>query len=162
MIVRDAEPSEIQRLAQLWFDAWRDAHAALVPAELLALRTLPGFTERLRRMLPELRVTGPAGEPCGFSHVRHDELDQLFVAAAARGTGAAAALLHDAEARLAASGVEVAWLSCAIGNVRAARFYEKWGWHRIGTMIDRLETSAGPFALEVWRYEKQLAPTEPA
>jgi hypothetical protein len=29
-------------------------------------------------------------------------------------------------------------------------------------MIDRLETSAGPFALEVWRYEKQLAPTEPA
>jgi GNAT superfamily N-acetyltransferase len=113
-------------------------------------------------MLPELRVTGPAGESCGFSHVRHDELDQLFVAAAARGTGAAAALLHDAEARLAASGVEVAWLSCAIGNVRAARFYEKWGWHRIGTMIDRLETSAGPFALEVWRYEKQLAPTEPA
>ena len=162
MEVRDAEPSEIPRLAQLWLDAWHDAHAALVPAELLALRTLPGFTERLRRMLPDLRVVGPAGDPCGFSCVRNDELDQLFVAATARGTGAAAALLRDAEARLAAAGVVVAWLSCAIGNERAARFYEKWGWRRTGTMISRPETAAGPFPLEVWRYEKRLVPTEPA
>ncbi len=162
MDARDAEPSEIPRLAQLWLDAWRDAHAALVPAELLALRTLAGFTERLHRMLPDVRVVGPAGEPYGFSRVKDDELDQLFVAATARGTGAAAALLRDAEARLAAAGVVVAWLSCAIGNERAARFYEKWGWHRTGTMISRPETAAGPFPLEVWRYEKRLVPTDPA
>lgn len=54
---------------------------------------------------------------------------------------AAAALIGDAEARLAERGVETAWLACAIGNHRAARFYEK---------------SAGIFPLEVWRYEKRL------
>jgi len=52
--------------------------------------------------------------------------------------------------------VETAWLTCAIGNMRAARFYEKCGWQRVGTMINPLDTTAGIFPLEVWRYEKQL------
>jgi hypothetical protein len=50
------------------------------------------------------------------------------------------------------------WLACAIGNERAARFYEKSGWRRIGTMVSRLDTANGPFDLGVWRYEKRLAP----
>lgn len=94
----------------------------------------------------------------GFCLVRGDELYQLFVAAEARGTGAAAALVADAEARLAVAGVEVAWLACAIGNERAARFYEKCGWRRVGTMINPLDTPDGVLPLEVWRYERRLAP----
>jgi ribosomal protein S18 acetylase RimI-like enzyme len=39
----------------------------------------------------------------------------------------AAALIADAEAMLAEHGVEMAWLACAVGNNRAARFYEKSG-----------------------------------
>jgi GNAT superfamily N-acetyltransferase len=69
----------------------------------------------------------------------------------------AAALLADAEARIAASGNGKAWLACAIGNARAARFYEKCGWHHAGNMINYAETSDGPFPLEVWRYEKALS-----
>jgi hypothetical protein len=46
------------------------------------------------------------------------------------------------------------------GNERAAKFYEKRGWRRAGTMINLAETSTGPFPLEVWRYEKSL--TRPA
>jgi RimJ/RimL family protein N-acetyltransferase len=65
-------------------------------------------------------------------------------------------LLADAEARLSELGVETAWLACAIGNARAARFYEKCGWRRAGTMINHAETSSGTFPLEVWRYEKLL------
>ena len=65
--------------------------------------------------------------------------------------------MEDAEARLSRNGVETAWLACAIGNDRAARFYEKRGWHRAGTMMNMAETSDGPFQLEVWRYEKALA-----
>ena len=86
------------------------------------------------------------------------ELYQLFVSAEARGTGVAAALLADAEARLAANGVRTAWLACAIGNDRAARFYEKSGWRRVGTMVNEAETSEGTFLLDVWRYEKVLPP----
>lgn len=156
MNVRSALESEIDHLAHLWFNGWRDAHAHIVPPELTRLRTLDTFRDRLLAALPDIRVVGPTGSPLGFSIVKGDELYQLFVAAEARGSGVAAALIADAELRLAASGVTTAWLACAIGNNRAARFYEKCGWRRVGTMINRAETQEGTFALETWRYEKTL------
>ena len=156
MNVRSALESEIDHLAHLWFNGWRDAHAHIVPPELTRLRTLDTFRDRLLAALPDIRVVGPTGSPLGFSIVKGDELYQLFVAAEARGSGVAAALIADAELRLAASGVTTAWLACAIGNDRAARFYEKCGWRRVGTMINQAETQEGLFALETWRYEKSL------
>jgi ribosomal protein S18 acetylase RimI-like enzyme len=156
MHVRAAEPTEIDPLAQLWFDGWHEAHAHLVPPQLTRVRTLASFRDRLRAALSDIRVVGEAGSPAGFCVVKDDELYQLFVSAHARGSGVAAALLADGEARLSASGVVTAWLACAIGNDRAARFYEKRGWRRMGTMINELETIEGQMLLEVWRYEKSL------
>jgi GNAT superfamily N-acetyltransferase len=88
--------------------------------------------------------------------LKGDELYQFYVSSRARGTGVAAALMVDAEIRLRESGVRTAWLACAIGNDRAARFYEKSGWLRTGIMTDQLEVPNGSFALDVWRYEKSL------
>ena len=156
MDVRAAEEREIDHLAQVWYDAWQEAHAAIVPAELQRLRTLESFRERLAAALPRVRVAGPPGAPVGFTIVKGDELYQLFVAAEARGSGVAAALIADAERSLAENGVETAWLACAIGNMRAARFYEKCGWRRTGTIVNQLDTPKGVFPLEVWRYEKTL------
>jgi len=155
--VRAAEEGEIERLAKLWYDGWRDAHAQIVPAELTRLRTLPSFGQRLHALLSDVRVVGPRGAPVGLCIVKGDELYQLYVSVEARGSGAARALIADAEARLAAAGAKTAWLACAIGNERAARFYEKCGWHRAGTMVNQLDTSDGIFPLEVWRYEKSLS-----
>lgn len=161
MNVRGAEEAEIGHLAKIWYDGWRDAHEQIVPAELTQLRTLESFQDRLRAALPNVRVVGPSGEPVGFCILKGTELYQLFVSAPARGLGAAAILIADAEARLSEGGVEIAWLACAIGNERAARFYERCGWRRAGTMINHLETSNGEFQLEVWRYEKDLRQTTP-
>jgi GNAT superfamily N-acetyltransferase len=86
----------------------------------------------------------------GFCILKEDELYQLYVAAQSRGAGVAAALLAE-------RGVARAWLTCAIGNHRAARFYEKSGWRRTRNMISILQTAEGPFQLEVWRHEKVLA-----
>lgn len=162
MEVRDAAAAELDALAELWNDAWQDAHAAILPAELARQRTRESFRVRLAEALARVRVVGQEGAPLGFCMVKDDELYQLFVAAAARGTGVAAALMRDAERRLAAGGVRTAWLACAIGNHRAARFYEKQGWHRAGVMTSRLDTVAGEFRLEVWRYEKALPPPRAA
>lgn len=156
MRVRVAEISEIEPLAKIWYDGWRDAHAAIVPAELAQVRTLDSFRQRLRAALPNAWTFGPAGAPVGFYMLKGEELDQLFVAAESRGTGVAAMLIADAEERLRASGVAVAWLACAIGNLRAARFYERCGWHLAGNVINTLETPNGTYRLEVWRYEKCL------
>jgi ribosomal protein S18 acetylase RimI-like enzyme len=156
MDVRAAKEVEIDHLARLWYDGWQDAHARILPSELARHRTLEDFRYRLQAALSSVRVTGPSGQPVGFCMVKDDELYQLYVSASARGSGLAAALLCDAEARLAANGVETAWLACAIGNDRAAKFYEKNGWRRVGTMVNHLETPDGPFPLKVWRYEKLL------
>jgi ribosomal protein S18 acetylase RimI-like enzyme len=156
MDVRAAEEAEIDHLARVWFDGWRDAHEQIVPVELTRLRTLESFGTRLRSDLQHIRVVGPFGAPVGFCIVKGDELYQLFVSAPSRGSGVAAALIEDAEARLSEGGVKTAWLACAIGNERAARFYERRGWYRVGTMVNRLETANGLFLLEVWRYEKSL------
>jgi ribosomal protein S18 acetylase RimI-like enzyme len=156
MIIRDAEIAEIGRLAKIWYDGWQDAHARILPAELARLRTLESFRERLGASLASVRVAGAADAPVGFCMLKGDELYQLYVSSEARGTGVAAALIADAEARLGESGVGTAWLACAIGNERAARFYEKRGWRRAGTVIEHLEIPNGTFPLEVWRYEKPL------
>ena len=156
MQVRSADAAEIDDLARLWHDVWHETQAPLAPSELTDLRTLGSFRERLQAALPNIRVAGPLGVPVGFCILKGEELDQLFVAPEARGSGVAAALIADAEARLAERGVETAWLACAIGNDRAARFYEKSGWRLAGTFVNPAETSRGPFPMEVWRYEKRL------
>ena len=106
MNVRDAEAAEIDLLARIWYDAWQDANAEILPAELTRIRTLDSFRDRLQAALQSARVVGAPGEPVGFCIVAGDELYQLFVSALARGTGAAAALVADAEARLSASSVD--------------------------------------------------------
>jgi ribosomal protein S18 acetylase RimI-like enzyme len=159
--VRAAEPTDLDRLAHVWYDGWQDAHLEILPAALRRFRTLASFRERLHAALPDVRVVGPVGDPVGFTIVKDDELYQLYVSTASRGTGVAAALIADAETRIAQSGAGTAWLACAIGNERAARFYEKHGWRRIGTVVSQLETPEGVFPLEVWRYEKPLTSSVP-
>jgi GNAT superfamily N-acetyltransferase len=153
---RPAIPAEVDVLARLWFDGWQDAHAAILPADLARMRTLESFGERLRKNLADVRAIGPAGAPTGFSLVEGCELNQLYVCAEARGQGAAQALVADAEATIAARGHSVAWLACAIGNQRAARFYEKCGWRLAGTQVISLDTPSGDYPLSIWRYEKRL------
>lgn len=154
--IRQAEEGEIGRLARLWYDSWQDAHAGIVPVELPRLRTVERLQQRLAAMLPNVRVVDVLDEPAGLCAIKGDELYLLYLSASARGSGVAAALLADAEARLSQDGVEVAWLACAVGNDRAARFYEKWGWQRVGIEVRQLDTPDGGFPLEVWRYEKRL------
>jgi ribosomal protein S18 acetylase RimI-like enzyme len=160
MEVRAARASEIDHLARLWYDGWQDAHAKILPPKLARFRTLESFRDRLAATLSEVRVVGPVGAPLGFCILKGSELYQLYVSSEARGSGVAAVLITDAEALLESRGVETAWLACAIGNLRAAKFYEKSGWHQAGAMVNLLETPEGEFPLEVWRYEKEL--TRPA
>jgi ribosomal protein S18 acetylase RimI-like enzyme len=154
--LRAALREEIDALALLWYEGWRDAHEAILPEEFRKDRTLESFRKRLQADLEQVRVVGAPNAPVGFCIVKHDELYQLYVSRTSRGTGVAAALVVDAEERLSRKRVKRAWLACAIGNERAARFYEKCGWQLLGTMISQLDTSNGIYPLEVWRYEKVL------
>ncbi len=156
MTPRRFEPSEIPTLARLWHDSWHEAHAAHVPAALTAERTLERFTTRLGDMAERTRVVGPVGSPIGLCAIEGEELDQLFVAPAVRGTGAAGALLRDGEARLAAAGVARAHLFCLVGNDPAARFYARQGWEDMGREVMGPPVTDRPFELLCIRFEKPL------
>jgi ribosomal protein S18 acetylase RimI-like enzyme len=155
-MVRNPKGSEIAGLASIWFDGWQEAHRHLMPEGLARHRTLESFHERLAAGFECTRVVGPEDRPTGFCMTKGAELHQLYVLPAERGSGCARALLQDAEARLRAAGAITVWLACAIGNERAARFYAKNGWTRVGTVVEPLEVAGGAFPLAVWRYEKRL------
>ncbi len=155
--IRRMAPEETAATAKLWLSAWRDGHLGIVPDRLAALRTEESFAERLAAMGDGLRVAGPKGAPVGLCAVKGRELYQLFVARETRGTGLAARLLADGEARLAASGVRLAELDCTPGNERAAAFYAKHGWRLRGEEEVLVETVEGPFPMMGWMFEKRLA-----
>jgi ribosomal protein S18 acetylase RimI-like enzyme len=160
MRVRNADRYELNEIARVWHEGWHEAHARLVPASLTRVRTVDAFKNRLQSMLHDIRVVGPSGDPDGFCIVKDDEVYQLYVSSRSRLSGVATALLNDAEARLRANGIETAWLACAVGNDRAARFYEARGWRRVATLVNHLDPATDGLAPEVWRYEKRLAAIE--
>lgn len=156
--LRPADPDEATKLVGLWHAAWHEAHDSLLPATLVALRTPEDFAARLPALLAGIRVAGPLGAPVGFCAVRDDELYQIFVDRAARGTGVGAALLSDGETRISAAGHRTAWLACAEGNLRAERFYLRAGWRCAGPAEGRLETAQNSIPMRVLRFEKALGP----
>lgn len=154
---RPLTTADIPAAAALWHEGWIAGHAHIAPPELARLRTLESFHDRLTRDLEQTFVAEEEGGTfLGFVILREDEVYQFYVGEAARGTGAASVLMGEAEARLRAAGHGKAWLACSVGNTRAARFYEKSGWRRVATEEMAFETSAGPFPISIWRYEKPL------
>jgi ribosomal protein S18 acetylase RimI-like enzyme len=107
--------------------------------------------------LGETTVATIAAVVVGFVVAHDDEIEQLYVDDAARGTGIAATLLGHGEAVIARS-CHQAWLAVAAGNARARRFYERHGWFDAGAFTYRARTAAGTsVAVPVRRYEKHLA-----
>lgn len=158
MTPRKARPEDLEPLARLWFESWRDAHADILSPEIVADRSLDGFRQRLRESSEAVRTIGGIGKPLGLTVIDGAELNQFYVDREARGTGIATLLMKDAESRLREAGVAAAWLDCAIENSRAARFYEKQGWLMTGTVTITLPLQTGRVPLDVWRFEKTLTP----
>jgi len=156
MTVRDARIEDIESLARVWFESWHEAHAALVPPDIVRHRTLASFQVRLHAEIHLVRVDGPVGRPIGLCLVVGDELSQLFVSPESYGSGVAVALERDAVQRFRRRQVSLAWLACAVGNERAARFYERHGWTRAGIRSYELTGEGRAWPIDVWRYEKRL------
>jgi GNAT superfamily N-acetyltransferase len=161
LTIRPMHMGDIEALSGIWFAGWQDAHTGLLPAKLARLRTRDSFRDRLAAAVQRTCVATWDGHPIGLSIRDGSELNQFYVAATARGTGVAQALMAETFECFRAAQVPRAWLACAIGNNRAARFYEKTGWARVSIVETELATPEGPFALNVWRYEFDLRDRDP-
>ena len=154
--LEQARPEHIPQISAIWEAGWHEAHGKITPPALTRLRTSQSFLDRSGEYLSRTRVAVSGAEVHGFCMVKSDELYQMYVASTARGTGIAQALIADAEATIRAAGHPKAWLSCAIGNEQARRFYEKSGWLNAGEQVVNMDTQKGPFPLTIWQFEKVL------
>jgi GNAT superfamily N-acetyltransferase len=156
VVLRPATKDDVAAVARIWYLGWRDGHIGHVPPELVAYRDEPQFTTRARARLDSTCVAESLGQVVGFVVVKADEVEQVFVDRAARGTGVAARLLREGEDRIRGAGHRRAWLAVVAGNARARRFYTRLGWRDAGPMTYMAETDAGPLAVPVHRYEIDL------
>ncbi|QSR31581.1 GNAT family N-acetyltransferase [Nocardioides sp. S5] len=144
-------------VADLWHGGWHDGHAGHVPEGLTAARTLPAFHERTPTRVADTTVAvSEDGALLGFVMVVGDEVEQVFVAAAARGTGLADVLLAEAERQVATSGHELAWLAVVAGNAWARRFYERCGWRDQGDLPYEVTAGGETFVSPCRRYVKAV------
>ena len=154
--MRNATEDDAEEIAQLWHQGWRDGHLGLVPDALVAARSLPSFQKRTGWHLEKIRLAVEGDVIGGMMILGAASIEHFYVAPHARGSSVAGLMMAEVEARLRKNGTETAHLACAIGNDRAARFYQKSGWELVGTETEMLETLGDPFPLEVWRFEKVM------
>ncbi|MFC7619745.1 GNAT family N-acetyltransferase [Microlunatus sp. GCM10028923] len=154
--IRLARPEDAAAVAQIWYDGWQEAHRGRVPDALLEVRTRESFDTRAAALVEETSVADLDGTITGFIMINNDEVEQVYVAPAGRGTGVAAALLTEAERRVAAAGHDHAWLAVVAGNTRARRFYERNGWTDEGPFDHQAPGPNGPIPVPCHRYAKSL------
>ncbi|SDD89213.1 GNAT family N-acetyltransferase [Nocardioides lianchengensis] len=154
--LRLGTPADAAAVAVIWHAGWHDGHAGHVPDGLTAARTLAAFHERAPLRVDDTTVAVVGGAVAGFAMVTGDEVEQVFVDAAHRGSGVAALLLAEAEQRVAAGGHTEAWLAVVEGNARARRFYEKRGWRDGGPLPYEVTAGGSSYVSPCRRYVKRL------
>jgi putative acetyltransferase len=151
--LRPATPDDMAAVAGLWHAGWHDAHPGHVPEELTASRTSAEFASRAPHRVADTTVAEVDGDLAGFVMVVGDEVEQVYVAAAHRGTGVAEVLLDHAVGRVGAAGHAGAWLAVVEGNARARRFYERRGWRDAGPLPYEVVSGGRTLISPCRRYE---------
>ena len=153
--LRPAETADVESIAGIWYRGWLDAHLGRVPDALVPHRRPPDFARLAAGRIPLTTVAVEADRVIGFVTIHDDEVEQIYVAAEARGGGTANGLLRHAEDVIALQ-FDAAWLAVVAGNARARRFYERNGWRDGGAFDYPAEVSGGTVAVPCRRYEKAL------
>ena len=154
--LRRAARDDADAVAEIWRLGWLDGHEGLVPPELVDARTDESFRTRAAERVGDTTVAVVDNEVAGFVMVVDDEVEQVYISAAHRGTGVAGALLDEAERQVWANGHAEAWLAVVAGNARARAFYERRGWRDDGPFVYAAATEAGPVDVPCHRYTKHV------
>jgi GNAT superfamily N-acetyltransferase len=153
--LRPATEADTDAITTVWHAGWPDGHLGNVPDELLEHRRLADFRRMVTARIDATTVAVSDDTVIGFVTVHGDEVEEMYVGKAARGSGVAAMLLTHAEQTIA-NRHDRAWLAVVAGNVRARRFYERQGWQDAGPFDYFAEVGGGTFTVPCHRYEKQL------
>ena len=156
--IRPARKDDSETIADIWRRGWLDVHLEHVPQALVDVRTEESFSTRAAERVPDTTVVTVEGAVAGFIMVVDDEVEQVYVASAARETGVADALIRATESQILAGGHRKAWLAVVAGNTRARAFYERAGWVDEGAFDYEAAVEYGTISVPCRRYTKLLAP----
>ena len=154
--LRAAQAADAAAIAEIWEQGWKDGHLGFVPEELAEARTEESFRARAAQRVADATVATVEGAVVGFVMVVGDEVEQVYVAAASRGTGVADLLLGEAERQVRANGFAAAWLAVIAANGRARAFYERSGWIDEGPFDYAAAVGGGTIAVPCRRYTKPV------
>ena len=145
---RDAVPADAALLSDLSRRSFAETFGHLYrPDDLsafLARLSPDAWAEELADPRFQVRLAEDAGVPAGFAKLGPPslpceprapaaELRQLYVLAPWLGAGLAGTLMNWAIDRARAGGAADLYLSVFVDNIRAKRFYARYGFERIGT-----------------------------
>jgi RimJ/RimL family protein N-acetyltransferase len=170
--VRPARIEDVAAIAEIHVRSWQAAYAGLIPQSYLDSLTPaqrePGWTRAIQdgdaSRGGTLLVTDDGEKVIGFARICESrdadsaasdvgEVQAIYLAPDAWGTGAGRALMTAALARLTELGYQQATLWVLDSNVRARRFYAAAGFHPDGAVKD--DDSHG-FVLREIRYRTAL------
>jgi ribosomal protein S18 acetylase RimI-like enzyme len=145
---RDATPSDAAALDQIFSTSFCDTFAHLYrPEDLSAFLSSFGVADwekQLRDPAFVCRIAEVDGAPVGYvklgplkipveTDLSSMLLDQLYVLKEHHGSGIARELMDWAFAEAKHRGSEALYLTVYIDNVRARRFYERYGFEAVGS-----------------------------
>lgn len=157
--IKPAKAEHRSQIVPIWHAGWHDAHAKLVPKDILKFRTVAFFWRWLEQVRDRFYVALHDDVVVGFVTTNEQELVKLYVAEEARGAGTASALLSHAEDMLRDDSVVEGVLYCTAGNTRAQSFYKRENWILRQTFPDKLwlpKGEAGEYFVDTHRYTKRL------
>jgi GNAT superfamily N-acetyltransferase len=152
--IRPAGPDDVALLADLGARAFAEGFPTTNPPDLELHIAKEYSLEAIRDDFAVGRfvIAGIGGEDVAYAYLRqgetHDaveatnpiELNRIYVLQRWVGTGVGAALMERCLAEARASGCDVIWLGTWDQNARGIRFYEKWGFEKVGTQTFLLGT----------------------
>src|SRR5262245_6446392 len=109
--LRPARAEDADAIAAIWLAGWRESPLDHVPADLVAARTPASSGTRAAQRIGDTTVAVVAGAVAGFVMVAGDEVEQVYVDGAHRGTTVASLLLDEGQRLIAAAGHRRAWLA---------------------------------------------------
>ena len=150
--IRGARPDDTAEIARIHVEAWRDAYAALLPAEYLARLNPKIEAARWNRAsrVESTLVADAEGEVVGYAIVgparrRREppcgEVYALYVETDWREQGVGSGLIEAAFDAFRRRGLTEAVIWCLEGNFAGRGFYERCGGRRLSE--SRLEDVAG-------------------
>jgi ribosomal protein S18 acetylase RimI-like enzyme len=126
--LRPARATDVARLRRLVDAVLEETFRPIAPRLTARLIAEDFAAEWLSEDWPRLTVAELDGRPVGLVETVDDRLTELWVDTGCRRRGVGGALLAHGEARIAAEGHAVAWLTVLRDNRRARAFYRAHGW----------------------------------